>query len=301
MSVVAVPARPADSGAAIANIALSVVLFACMDATVKWLSADYSIVQLLFFRSVFALIPLAYLMHRSGGWSQLKTRRPGLQLARSAVGLVSMGALFLAFANLPLADAVAIAFAGPLFLTLLSIPFLGERVGPRRWAAVGVGFLGILLIARPGAGVFGLAALLPLIGALGSAVAMILVRHLSRTDTNAAIIFYHAVVCILATGAALPFFWTMPAPGDWLPLIALGVVGGTAQIFMTQAFRLGEVGAIAPFKYTSIVFAILFGYLVFGDVPDAWTLAGAVVVIASGLYILHRETIRRRQALGAAG
>ena len=301
MSVAAVRAQPVDSSTAIANIAIAIALFSSMDAVVKWLSVDYSIVQLLFFRSLFALVPLAILLRQTGGWSRLKTARPALQMARSVVGLVSMAAFFLAFAAMPLADAVAIAFAGPLFLTLLSIPFLGEQVGPRRWAAVIVGFIGVLLIARPGVGVFGLTALFPLVGALGFAVAMILVRHLSTTDSNAAIVFYHAVVCILVTGAALPFFWTMPAAGDWVALIALGLVGGTAQIFMTQAFRVGEATVVAPFKYTAIVFAILFGYFVFGDVPDAWTLAGAVVVIASGLYILHRETVRKRQAAGGKG
>ena len=301
MSVAAVRAQPVNSSAAIANIAVSIALFSSMDAVVKWLSADYSIVQLLFFRSFFALVPLAILLRQTGGWSELKTARPGLQVARSVVGLVSMGAFFFAFAAMPLADAVAIAFAGPLFLTLLSIPFLGERVGPRRWAAVIVGFLGVLLIARPGAGIFGLSALFPLVGALGFAVAMILVRHLSTTDSNAAIVFYHALICLLVTGLALPFYWTTPAPADWLPLIALGVVGGTAQIFMTRAFRLGEATVVAPFKYISIVFAILLGYLFFDDVPDAWTLAGAVVVIASGLYILHRETIRKREAAAGTG
>ena len=299
MSVIAASARPADSSAAIANIALSIALFSAMDAMVKWLGADYSIVQLLFFRSVFALIPLGVLLYQTGGWRDLKTRQPGTQIVRALIGLGSMGFFFLALRLMPLADVIAIAFAGPLFLTLLSIPLLGEQVGPRRWVAVVVGFLGVLLIARPGSDIFGVTALIPLVGALGFAFAMIFVRRLSTTDSNAAIVFYHAVICIVAASAALPFQWQTPEPAHWLPLIALGVVGGTAQIFTTQAFRLAPAAVIAPFKYISILFAIGFGYVFFGEMPDAWTLAGAGVVIASGLYILHRETIRKAEAASA--
>ena len=124
---------------------------------------------------------------------------------------------------------------------------------------------------------------------------MISVRRLSTSESNAAIVFYFSITATLVSAAALPFVWVMPAPQDWLPLIALGLIGGTAQLFMTQAFRLAPAAVVAPFEYTAIIWAISLGYLLFGDMPDSWTLAGAGVVIASGLYILHRETVRRAE------
>lgn len=296
MPALVVRGEPADNTAAIFNMMLSVALFSVMDATSKWLSQTYPVAELLFFRSFFALVPLTVLVSQCGGWRELRSRQPVLQGLRALAGLASMALFFLAFRSMPLADAIAIAFAGPLFMTVLSIPMLHEQVGLRRWAAVVVGFVGVLVIARPGAGIFGLTALLPLAGALCGALAMIFVRRLSVTDSNASIICYHALLCTAVSAVWLPFEWVTPAPLHWLPLIALGLIGGTAQIFLTQAFRLAPAAAIAPFKYTAIIFAIGFGYLLFGDVPDGWTLAGASVVVGSGLYILHRESVRRAEA-----
>ena len=289
------PAAPGAATRAIGNIVLAVALFAVMDAMVKWLSATYPVIELVFFRAFFALIPLSLVVARDGGWRTLKTRRIGGHAVRTGTGLISMGLFFLAFATMPLADAVAIAFAGPLFLTVLSIPLLGEQAGP---PALGRRHRRFPRRAadrparqrRPRAG-----RLLPLGGALGFALAMISVRRLSTSESNAAIVFYFSITATLVSAAALPFVWVMPAPQDWLPLIALGLIGGTAQLFMTQAFRLAPAAVVAPFEYTAIIWAISLGYLLFGDMPDSWTLAGAGVVIASGLYILHRETVRRAE------
>ena len=299
MTATAVPARPADAGGAIGNLMASVVLFSITDALVKWL-AGYPIFEMLFFRSFFAFLPLGVLLWRGGGFGDLRTRQPVLQGWRAATGIASMCFFYLGFRSMPLADVIAIAFTGPLFMTVLSIPFLGEQVGPRRWTAVLAGFLGVLLIARPGSGLIGLAALYPLAGAFCGAASMILVRRLSVTDSNASIVCYHAVAATLVGAAMMPFDWVMPTAVDWPLLIAVGLVGGTAQIFLTQAFRLAPAALLAPFKYIAIVFAILFGYLLFGDLPDAWTLVGAGVVIASGLYILHREGVRRAERRPAA-
>lgn len=277
----------------IANILIAVALFAVMDAIVKWLSVHYPIAQLVFFRSFLAFVPLSILIVRDGGWHSLRTSRPGGHMLRSLIGLASMTLFFWAFAVLPLADAVAISFSGPLFLTLLSIPLLGERVGPRRWLAVLAGFAGVLLIVRPGSGLFGLTALIPVGAALGFALAMICVRRLSITESNTAIVFYFTLTCTAVSGLALPFEWVKPAPEHWLPLIAIGLIGGTAQLFMTQAFRLAPASTVAPFEYTAIVFALLFGVLIWNEIPDAWMLIGTAVVIASGLYILHRELLRK--------
>lgn len=282
----------------IANIVLAVGLFATMDALVKHLATTYPVLQLVFFRSLFAFVPLSILLARSGGLAALSTSRPLGHVLRSLTGLVSMALFFLAFALLPLAEAIALSFAGPLFLTVLSIPLLGERVGPRRWAAVLAGFLGVLVIVRPGAGVFGTEALIPIGAAATYAFAMIFVRRLSRTETNAAIVFYFTASCTVISALAMPFVWVTPSLADLPGLVGLGLLGGSAQLFMTQAFRLAPAAAIAPFEYLAILFGIGFGYAFWGELPDRWTVLGAAVVVASGLYILHRETVRRRERGG---
>lgn len=277
----------------IANILIAVALFAVMDAIVKWLSVYYPVSQLVFFRSLLAFVPLSVMIARDGGWRGLRTSRPGGHVLRSLIGMTSMVLFFWAFAVLPLAEAVAISFSGPLFLTLLSIPLLGERVGPRRWLAVLAGFVGVLLIVRPGSGLFGLTALIPVGAALGFALAMICVRRLSITESNTAIVFYFTLTCTAVSALALPFEWVTPALEHWLPLIAIGLIGGTAQLFMTQAFRLAPASTVAPFEYTAIVFALSFGVLIWNEIPDAWMLVGTAIVIGSGLYILHRELLRK--------
>ena len=284
-------ATPALRG--IANIVVAVGLFAAMDALVKHLAASYPVLQLVFFRSLFAFLPLSILIVRSGGLPALRTVRPLGHVLRSMAGLASMLLFFLAFALLPLAEAIALSFAGPLFLTVLSIPILGERVGLRRWAAVLIGFLGVLIIVRPGGGVFGVEALVPIGAAFAYAFAMIFVRKLSRTETNAAIVFYFTLSCTAASALALPFVWITPTTADLPALVGVGLLGGAAQVFMTQAFRLAPAAVIAPFEYLAILFGIGFGYAFWGEIPDRWTLAGAAVVVASGLYILRREAIRR--------
>ena len=282
--------------AGIANLAIATLLFGSMEALVKWLSADYSVWQLIFARAAFGLIPLAFVVRHSGGLAVLRTRRPGIHATRAILGIAVTACFFLAYAHMPLADAIAIGFTGPLFLTILSVPLLGETVGPRRWAAVGVGFFGVLLIARPGGDLFGWIALLPLAGALGYAFAVVCVRRMSRTESNAAIVFYHTAVAAVVAGAVLPFVWVTPDLLGWVGLITVGVVGGTAQMFMTQALRLTPAAVVAPFDYSRIILGIGFGALIFADMPDSWTLAGAGVVVACGLYILHRETVRRGEA-----
>lgn len=286
-------ASPALRG--IANIVLAVGLFAAMDALVKHLAVSYPVLQLVFFRSLFAFLPLTLLIAHSGGLSALATTRPLGHVLRSMTGLVSMLLFFLAFALLPLAEAIALSFAGPLFLTVLSIPLLGEQVGLRRWAAVIVGFLGVLIIVRPGAGVFGPEALIPVGAALAYAFAMIFVRKLSRSETNAAIVFYFTLSCTILSALGLPFVWVTPTLADLPALIGIGLLGGAAQLFMTQAFRLAAAAVVAPFEYLAILFGIGFGYAFWGEIPDRWTLLGAAVVVASGLYILRREARRRAE------
>jgi len=297
----AAAAPPAADAAArgIAFMVLAVLLFSCMDALIKWVSASHPVGQIVFFRNLFAFVPVAFFIRRAGGLAVLRTRRVAGHLVRSAFGLAAMVCFFAAFSLMPLGDAVALGMSGPIFLTALSVPLLGERVGVRRWSAVAVGFLGVVVMTRPGAGVFEPVALFALGGALLYALAMISMRRLAATEPTAAIVFYFTAFATVVSGFSLPLQWVTPAtPLDWTLLASVGLIGGLAQMAMTQAFRLAPVALVAPFDYASLVFAILLGYLIWGDVPDAFLLIGAAVVVGSGLYILHRETVltRRRRA-----
>ena len=275
---------------------LQAFLFSAMDALVKLATVRHPTGQIIFFRNLFALVPLYFFIRQAGGLGILRTQRLDQHILRSLGGIASMFCLFLAYAYMPLADAMAIATAGPIFLTALSVPLLGEHVGWRRWAAVFAGFIGILIITRPGSGVFGVAALLPLAGAFFYALAMVQIRKLSTSEPPARIVFYFTIAAVVLGGASLPWQWVTPTPLSLVYLVGIGLVGGFAQMAMTHAFRLAPVAVVAPFDYTSLVFATGFGYAIWGQVPDRFVWAGAAIVIASGLYILHRETVRRRQA-----
>jgi drug/metabolite transporter (DMT)-like permease len=274
---------------------LQAFLFSAMDALVKLATVRHPTGQIIFFRNLFALVPLYFFIRQAGGLGILRTQRLGQHILRSLGGIASMFCLFLAYAYMPLADAMAIATAGPIFLTALSVPLLGEHVGWRRWAAVFAGFIGILIITRPGSGVFGVAALLPLAGAFFYALAMVQIRKLSTSEPPVRIVFYFTIAAVVLGGASLPWQWVTPTPLSLVYLVGIGLVGGFAQMAMTHAFRLAPVAVVAPFDYTSLVFATGFGYAIWGQVPDRFVWAGAAIVIASGLYILHRETVRRRQ------
>jgi drug/metabolite transporter (DMT)-like permease len=278
---------------------LSVFLFSCMDATVKLATATYPVGQIIFFRNMVAFLPIAWFIHRAGGIGVLRTRQLGAHLGRSIVGVIAMATGFLGYAFLPLGDAVSLEQSGPLFLTALSVPLLGERVGWRRWAAVGVGFVGVLVMTRPGAGLFNPAALLSLTAAVCYALAMIAIRRLGRSDGPATTVFYFTVCAALAGTASLPFAWVTPDAHGLVVLVGVGLLGGFAQMAMTEAFRIAPVSLIAPFNYASLVFAMAFGYAFWGDTPDAFLLAGAAIVVASGLYILHRETTLARRSRAA--
>ncbi|MCG8595722.1 MAG: DMT family transporter [Kiloniellales bacterium] len=270
-------------------ITLAIALLSAMDTLVKWLSSDYSTIQIMFFRSVFAFLPLAPLVLRAGWAGSLHTRRLGSHVLRSFFGLSAVGCFFWSLALLPLADATAITFAAPLFVTALSLPLLGEVVRARRWTAVGVGFLGVLVMVQPGIGVFQPAALLPLAAALFLALMVIHVRKLTRTESDTTIVLYYTIVSTLVTGAVVPFYWVTPDLTDFLLLAMVGVLGGTGHLALTAAYRRAEASILAPFDYTAMVWAVLFGFLLWGDLPARNIWLGCVIVIASGIYIIYRE------------
>ncbi len=274
----------------IVSMSGAIALFSVMDVMIKALSDTYSTVQIYFFRSLLALIPAWFVLRGEGGLAAMKTERLGFHIFRSCVSMAFLLAFFYALHLLPLADLYAITFAAPLFITALGVPMLGERVGARRWAAIGVGFVGVLVILRPGGEVFSLGGMIGLISSLLFSFSMIFTKQLSRTESNGAIVTYFALTSTVLSGLALPFSWVQPSGGDWALLVAVGLVGGVGQILITHAFRSAPAAIVSPFQYTSILWGLIFGYAFFGDLPDAIMLAGAAIVVASGLYILYRET-----------
>jgi drug/metabolite transporter (DMT)-like permease len=292
----ALPAASRDAARGILFILVAVLLFAGMDALVKLAAARHPVGQIVFFRNLFAFLPLLFFIRRAGGLPALRTRRLRQHVLRSLAGVASMACTFLAFSLLPLADAVALCLSAPIFLTALSVPLLGERVGWRRWSAVVVGFLGILVMTRPGSGVFELGAALAVAAALLYALAMIQVNRMAASEPPAAIVFYFTLCAALLGGASLPWQWVTPTAASLACLIAIGLIGGFAQMALTLAYGLAPVSVAAPFEYLSLIFAAGFGYAIWGDLPDSYILLGAAIVVGSGLYILHRETLNRRSA-----
>jgi drug/metabolite transporter (DMT)-like permease len=272
----------------------AVAVFSGMDALIKHLTATYSPLQVIFFRNLFAFLPLLPILARGDGLSLLRTQRLGAHIGRAVMGFGAMICFFTAFSLMPLADVVAIALSAPIFITALSVPLLAEQVGPRRWAAVLVGFVGVLVMVRPGAAsLIGPVALLPLLGAVLYALALIAMRKLGATERAPTTVFYFTLVCTALSGLAQPFVWRMPDLLDFVLLVCVGLLGGAAQLLMTQALRIAPAAVVAPFDYSALVFSIGFGFAFWGEVPDWMLLLGAAIVVASGLYILHRETLRR--------
>lgn len=276
----------------VACMVAATLLFAVFHAIAKWLSNDYDPFQIAFFRGVFGLLPLALLLYRARGhgFEHLASRRIDLQIARGTLGLGSIVCFILAFRTMPLADVLAISYATPVLVTVMSIPLLGERVGLHRGGAVLVGFLGIVLIVQPGTGVFDTSALLAMLGACLYALMMLVTRKLGHVDSSLCTMLHVTVFYIVVCGLLLPFVWTPPTPADWLLLAAIGFVSGGGLFFFIRAFYHGEAATIAPFDYTGMLWAIILGFLLWGDLPGWLTLCGMAIVVISGLYIMHRES-----------
>lgn len=282
-------------------MAMSMAVFAVLDASAKYAMQSLPPPVAVFFRYIVALVLSAVLILQQGGYNLFLTRRLGLHVLRGLLLVMSTGLNFIAISKLQLAQTAAISFTIPLWVCALSIPFLGEQVGPRRWAAVIVGFLGVLVIMRPGTGGFHWAMLLSMGAALAGAIYNIATRKVGGSDRAETSLFY---VCLVGSaGAALPFagHWQMPQGFEWLILGLMGLCGSAGHWLLIEAHRLAPASVLAPFVYTQIVWMILLGFLVFGDVPDGWTLFGGLIVIASGLYVYARERTLGRPAIVAAG
>ena len=276
---------------------MSMVFFSTMDAVVKWLGADYPVHQIMFFRCTLAFVPVLLILFMTGGVAQLKTRRPGLHALRSVVGVISMGGAFYGFTTLPLADASAVFYTAPLLAVAFSVPILRERVGVRRWTAVLLGLVGALIVARPGGAVFNAGGLAMMTAAITVGLSSNIIRKLNQTDPAITITFYFTLTGAVVTAAlSLVFGWVAPNTVDLMLLMGVGLLGGSAQYFLTLSFRYAAIGVIAPFKYLSIIIGAVIGYLVWSEVPDGLTLVGMAVIIATGLYSIYRETRAARMA-----
>ncbi len=270
-------------GHGIAYALAGVFLFICADALIKWLSAGYHTVTIVWFSGAFGALSATALGMRGVGRRALATRRPGAQVARGILILGSMGTAFLSLKFLPLADLTAILYSTPLFVAALAVPVLGERLGPRQALALLVGFAGVVLIARPGAEVFHPASLLAVASAFLYAVAMLVTRRMREAETPAATMFYTHATVVAASSLALPWVWITPPWDDALLLVGMGLGNGVAHFCVMQAYRLAPAGVVAPFDYTALVWATLFGLAIWGDFPAPIVWVGVVLVVSSSL------------------
>ena len=272
---------------------LAVAFFSLMDAGLKVLSTHYPAFQVAAIRGAASLpFVLAWALATVGARPLLRVRWP-LHLLRAVIGIAMMASFVYALRTLPLSTAYSIFFVAPLLVTALSVPVLGEKVGPRRWTAIGVGLLGVLVLLRPtGEGLMSLAALAVLLAALMYAVSAITVRVLARTDSTQSMMVW--LMAMMAAGSALLAWpdWT-PVQGRHLWLIlGIGVGGALGQYAVTEAFRVGEASMVAPLEYTALVWGVLLDLAIWGVLPDAVTWVGAAIIVGSGLYLLRRERVR---------
>lgn len=285
--------------------------FSFNDMAIKFLSGDYALHQVVLIRSLIGMVVLmAVIVPLEGGFGILRTKRLGLHIFRGMCVVVANMTFFLGLAALPLADAVAIFFISPLVITVFSVIFLGETVGPHRWIAVGMGLAGVIIMMRPGSDTFQLAALLPLIAAVAYAGLHITTRKMSSTEKAGTMTFYIQVVFIavsLSMGLvigdgrfagsndpSLDFLlraWTWPAMGDYGVLVMIGVASTFGGYLISQAYRLCEAGLAAPFEYVAMAMAVFWGYMVFGQLPDAVAWLGISLIVGGGLFMLWRETV----------
>jgi drug/metabolite transporter (DMT)-like permease len=284
------------TGKCIAIFVLAMIIFAFQDAITKHLSVGFPAPQLLLIRfSVFLITALAFTVRGDGIRAAFATRCLWLQILRTLVIVAEIGLFILSVRTLPLADAHAIIAVSPLIVTALSVLLLHEQVGLRRWAAVVVGFIGILIILRPSFQAVDIGMLYALGTAVLFALYMVLTRIVSLKDSAGTSMIYMGVVGVIATGVLAPFYWRAPDLQSWGLLLGLGVLSTIAHLFLLKALSMTQASVLQPFNYTLLVWVTVVGFVVFGDFPDAWTIAGAGIVVASGLYTIYRERARASQ------
>jgi drug/metabolite transporter (DMT)-like permease len=280
---------------------LSVLLFAMMSALIRWLGDRVPLGQVVFFRSAFAILPvLAIYALRGELFTAVRTERPFGHLGRGMISVAGMFLSFAALARLPLADANALSFASPLITVALAAMILKEQVRVYRWTAVGIGFIGVVVMLWPfldiGHMTASTEATVGAVCALGAALtnagSVIQTRRLTDSETTSSIVFYFSFICALIGACTLPFAWHQPTLMELAALVAIGFIGGISHILLTESYRYAAASVVAPFDYTAMLWSFLFGYWLFGEVPTNYVFVGSAIVAASGLFVIWRE--RRR-------
>ena len=284
--------------AAIGMMVLAMFILCGMDTLGKVLAQHIPVTQVVWGRYFFqfALLLLAFPWL---GWRGLvATARPGTQIARGLLLAVGTLCLFMALATVPLADAYAINFTSPFFVTILSIPLLGERVGRLRWSAIAIGFIGVLVVIRPGLSGFDPLLLLPMITAACFALYQVLTRMISGlpTERPLSMLFHIAVVGAAAQSVLVAFTWQPIPLVGWIGLTGMGALSIAGHLILIRALGMASAVVLSPFAYTQIIWALLFGYFLFGDIPDIWMIIGCIIIVGSGLFVFYREAVRRRQS-----
>ena len=273
---------------------LSVCAFSVMDLIVKW-SDSYPLGQVIFFRGFFGLVLYYFVIPKERLKDFYFTKRPMLHFSRCFFGLMALLSIFTALRNLPLATVVSISFAAPIFTTIFSIFFLSEKVGYFRWLAGFVGFVGIIIISEPGLSALNVYYIFPVIFVLGMSYVAISIRQLSSTEPVWLISLYFSAAITLAGLFTIPYGWLMPNLIDLILLSLIGIFGGVANLWLSQSYKFSEVSLVTPLKYLALVFAIIFGYFIWDEIPTIKTLVGATLVITSSVIIFRREILLKKQ------
>lgn len=279
------------TGAALMVAAMMLLPF--NDAIAKHLSASYPVLQIVWFRFLFHFAILAPIVWSRYGWSALRPRRLGLQILRSGLTLLSVLLFFTAISTTPLADAMALLLCAPIMVTAVSPLLLGEHVGLHRWLAVFVGFLGAMIMLRPGFAAVQPGALLALLAGMSHALYNVLTRKLSGSAPPLVTLAYTAVLGVFGLALVVPFHWVTPAPADLLPMAAVGAIAAGGHFLLIRAFDYAPATVLAPFLYTELVAAAAIGYVWFNEFPDGWAWLGIAVIVASGIYISWRERLKK--------
>ena len=268
----------------------AVLCFSLVDATAKWLTVGYDAWQIVFVsRAVPILVAMVLAYRETGNAFNFYTRFPKVQILRAALTVPMIWCFFTGLKSMPLAEAITIAFAAPLFITMLSRPILGELIGPRRWSAVAIGFVGVMVALRPGFGGMGIGPILVIISAFAYALSMVLLRRFAGQEPTHNILFYSAVGAFVVGGFNSIPVWVVPDAIDWGLLVLVGVWGVFGSYAVIRAYRLGEASMLAPLEYTALIWSIMFDLWLFHLTPVPAVLVGAAIIIGSNVYIAHRE------------
>jgi drug/metabolite transporter (DMT)-like permease len=295
-------------------VIVGVSVFSLHDVAIKWMSPDYAVHEIIFVRSLVAIVPILFIIRFEGGLFSLRTRRPLMHLLRSCAMLMAFTCYNLALAALPLAETLALFFSAPLFVTALAVPLLGEKVELSRWLAVFIGFLGVMIILRPGAAMVDLTALLPVMAAFLYAIVVMVTRRLGVTDSGSSMAFYSTVLYLIAAAmvglavgkgtfavsehASVQFLlraWVFPVWPDIALMMLCGLLAAFGFYFLSQAYRVAEASAVVPFEYIGLPLAVMWGYIFWDDLPDGYTIMGSALVVGAGLYVLHRQASSLRE------